>query len=106
MAFDNVAPKYPLSQRILYGGVPPKTFIVIVDAVMLGEHSMVRGAIVITSHSLVAVTLTQGWEDIQVEQLPNEVRVAPTDEYVGAPGNNCDDGMTIEHPVKLFGICA
>ena len=104
MAFDNVAPKYPLSQRILYGGVPPETFIVIVDAAILGEHSMVRGAIVITSHSLVAVILTQGWVDIQVEQLPNEVRVAPTDEYVGAPGNSCDDGMTIEHPVKLFGI--
>jgi hypothetical protein len=41
---------------------------------------------------------------MHVEQLPKDVRVAPTDEYVGAPGNNCDDGMTIEHPVKLFGI--
>jgi len=104
LAFDNVEPKYPLSQRILYGGVPPETLMVIVDAVILGEHSIVSGATVITSHSLVAVILIQGWEAIQVEQLPNEVRVAPTDEYVGAPGNNCDDGMTIEHPVKLFGI--
>jgi hypothetical protein len=104
LAFDKVAPKYPLSQRILYGGVPPETFIVIVDAVILGEHSIVRGATVITSHSLVAVILTQGCDDIQVEQLPNDVKVAPTDVYVGAPGNNCDDGITIEHPVKLFGI--
>jgi hypothetical protein len=107
LAFDKVAPKYPLSQRILYGGVPPETFIVIVDALIFGEHSIVRGATVITSHSLVAVILTQGCDDIQVEQLlPNDVNVAPTDEYVGEPGNNCDDGMTIEHPVKLFGICA
>ena len=59
-AFDKVAPKYPLSQRILYGGVPPETFIVIVEAVILGEHSIVRGAIVRISHSLVAVILTQG----------------------------------------------
>ena len=65
---------------------------------MFDEHSIPIGNLVTMSHSLVAVILIQGWDDIHVEQLPNNVRVEPTDEYAGAPGKTVD--TTSEQPVK------
>ncbi len=69
LALFRVAPKNPLLHKILYGGVPPLTFIVKVDAETFGLQLIVKGVIVRISHSLVAVILTQGCVDIHVEQL-------------------------------------
>jgi len=71
---------------------------VIVEAVIFGEHSIPIGNLVTTSHSLVAVILIHGFEEIQVAQLAKLVSVEPTDVYVGAPGNTKD--TTCEQPVK------
>jgi hypothetical protein len=80
LALFRVAPKNPLLHKILYGGVPPLTFIVIVDVETFGLQLMLKGTIVRISHSLVAVTRTQGFVEIQVGQSVWMVSVAPTDE--------------------------